>query len=183
MTILQTERLLLRPLAPTDFTAFRTFAADGELTKYMLFYPLEQEAELHTFLQNAAQAWNSLFPQTYEFAVLRKAELLGTVTLEYMTPEQGMLGWLFRADAHGKGYATEAAKAVVEWCREKLPLSHIGCLLRCTERRLGTGDATHWHALFGNWQPHISPDRRNGRRTNIHHDTVEISQFCSVLLI
>lgn len=49
MTILQTERLLLRPLAPTDFTAFRTFAADGELTKYMLFYPLEQEAELHTF--------------------------------------------------------------------------------------------------------------------------------------
>ena len=102
MTILQTERLLLRPLAPTDFAAFRTFAADGELTKYMLFYPLEQEAELHTFLQNAAQAWNSLFPQTYEFAVLRKAELLGTVTLEYMTPEQGMLGWLFRADAHGK---------------------------------------------------------------------------------
>ena len=33
MTILQTERLLLRPLAPTDFAAFRTFAADGELTK------------------------------------------------------------------------------------------------------------------------------------------------------
>lgn len=132
MTILQTERLLLRPLAPTDFAAFRTFAADGELTKYMLFYPLEQEAELHTFLQNAAQAWNSLFPQTYEFAVLRKAELLGTVTLEYMTPEQGMLGWLFRADAHGKGYATEAAKAVVEWCREKLPYR---TLVACCDAR------------------------------------------------
>ena len=128
MTILQTERLLLRPLAPTDFAAFRTFAADGELTKYMLFYPLEQEAEL----QNAAQAWNSLFPQTYEFAVLRKAELLGTVTLEYMTPEQGMLGWLFRADAHGKGYATEAAKAVVEWCREKLPYR---TLVACCDAR------------------------------------------------
>ncbi len=132
MTILQTERLLLRPLAPTDFAAFRTFAADGELTKYMLFYPLEQEAELHTFLQNAAQSWNSPFPQTYEFAVLRKAELLGTVTLEYMTPEQGMLGWLFRADAHGKGYATEAAKAVVEWCREKLPYR---TLVACCDAR------------------------------------------------
>lgn len=103
MTILQTERLLLRPLAPTDFAAFRTFAADGELTKYMLFYPLEQEAEL-----------------------------LGTVTLEYMTPEQGMLGWLFRADAHGKGYATEAAKAVVEWCREKLPYR---TLVACCDAR------------------------------------------------
>ena len=100
MTILQTERLLLRPLAMTDMAAFRIFAADGELTKYMLFYPLEPETEIYTFLQNAVQAWNSLFPQTYEFAVLRKAELLGTVTLEYMTPEQGMLGWLFRADAH-----------------------------------------------------------------------------------
>lgn len=132
MTILQTERLLLRPLAPTDFAAFRTFAADGELTKYMLFYPLEPETEIYTFLQNAVQAWNSLFPQTYEFAVLRKAELLGTVTLEYMTPEQGMLGWLFRADAHGKGYATEAAKAVVEWCREKLPYR---TLVACCDAR------------------------------------------------
>ena len=61
MTILQTERLLLRPLAPTDFAAFRTFAADGELTKYMLFYPLEQEAELHFFAERCPSVEQS-FP-------------------------------------------------------------------------------------------------------------------------
>lgn len=184
MTILQTERLLLRPLAPTDFAAFRTFAADGELTKYMLFYPLEQEAELHTFLQNAAQAWNSLFPQTYEFAVLRKAELLGTVTLEYMTPEQGgHAGLAVSCRCTRKGLCDRSRESCGGVVSGKATLSHIGCLLRCTERRLGTGDATHWHALFGNWQPHISPDRRNGRRTNIHHDTIEIEKppLCNFL--
>ena len=180
MTILQTERLLLRPLAPTDFAAFRTFAADGELTKYMLFYPLEQEAELHTFLQNAAQAWNSLFPQTYEFAVLRTARH-GHIGVH--DTGTGHAGLAVSCRCTRKGLCDRSRESCGGVVSGKATLSHIGCLLRCTERRLGTGDATHWHALFGNWQPHISPDRRNGRRTNIHHDTVEISQFCSVLLI
>ena len=39
MLVIQTERLVLRPLTTNDFSAFRQFAADAELTRYMLFYP------------------------------------------------------------------------------------------------------------------------------------------------
>ena len=39
MSVIQTERLVLRPLTTNDFSAFRQFAADAELTRYMLFYP------------------------------------------------------------------------------------------------------------------------------------------------
>ena len=39
MPVIQTERLVLRPLTTNDFSAFRQFAADAELTRYMLFYP------------------------------------------------------------------------------------------------------------------------------------------------
>lgn len=56
MPVIQTERLVLRPLTTNDFSAFRQFAADAELTRYMLFYPQETESETKAFLQHAEQA-------------------------------------------------------------------------------------------------------------------------------
>ena len=53
MPVIQTERLVLRPLTTNDFSAFRQFAADAELTRYMLFYPQETESETKAFsMQN-----------------------------------------------------------------------------------------------------------------------------------
>lgn len=49
MPVIQTERLVLRPLTTNDFSAFRQFAADAELTRYMLFYPQETESETKAF--------------------------------------------------------------------------------------------------------------------------------------
>lgn len=67
MLVIQTERLVLRPLTTNDFSAFRQFAADAELTRYMLFYPQETESETKTFLQHAEQAWMEQHPEAYEF--------------------------------------------------------------------------------------------------------------------
>lgn len=76
MPVIQTERLVLRPLTTNDFSAFRQFAADAELTRYMLFYPQETESETKTFLQHAEQAWMEQHPEAYEFAILREDTLI-----------------------------------------------------------------------------------------------------------
>ncbi|MDD6109103.1 MAG: GNAT family N-acetyltransferase [Ruminococcus sp.] len=125
MPIIQTERLVLRPLTTNDFSAFRQFAADAELTRYMLFYPQEIESETKTFLQHAEQAWTEQRPEAYEFAILREDTLIGTITVEYMDDTQGMLGWILRKDAQGYGYATEAALAIVQWVKEQLPYTEL----------------------------------------------------------
>lgn len=96
MPVIQTERLVLRPLTTNDFSAFRQFAADAELTRYMLFYPQETESETKTFLQHAEQAWTEQCPEAYEFAILQEDTLIGTITVEYMGDTQGMLGWIGR---------------------------------------------------------------------------------------
>ncbi|MEE0379287.1 MAG: GNAT family N-acetyltransferase [Ruminococcus sp.] len=125
MPVIQTERLVLRPLTTNDFSAFRQFAADAELTRYMLFYPQETESETKTFLQHAEQAWMEQHPEAYEFAILREDTLIGTITVEYMDDTQGMLGWILRKDAQGYGYATEAALAIVQWVKEQLPYTEL----------------------------------------------------------
>lgn len=100
MPVIQTERLVLRPLTTNDFSAFRQFAADAELTRYMLFYPQETESETKAFLQHAEQAWTEQCPEAYEFAILQEDTLIGTITVEYMGDTQGMLGWILRKDVH-----------------------------------------------------------------------------------
>ena len=100
MLVIQTERLVLRPLTTNDFSAFRQFAADAELTRYMLFYPQETESETKTFLQHAEQACMEQHPEAYEFAILRE-------------------------DTLGYGYATEAALAIVQWVKEQLPYTEL----------------------------------------------------------
>ena len=125
MPVIQTERLVLRPLTTNDFSAFRQFAADAELTRYMLFYPQETESETKTFLQHAEPAWTEQCPESYEFSILQEDTLIGTITVEYMGDTQGMLGWILRKDAQGYGYATEAALAIVQWVKEQLPYTEL----------------------------------------------------------
>lgn len=121
MSVIQTERLVLRPLTTNDFSAFRQFAADAELT----LYPQETESETKAFLQHAEQAWTEQCPEAYEFAILQEDTLIGTITVEYMGDTQGMLGWILRKDAQGYGYATEAALAIVQWVKEQLPYTEL----------------------------------------------------------
>lgn len=61
MPVIQTERLVLRPLTTNDFSAFRQFAADAELTRYMLFYPQETESKPKPFFNTQNRlGWNNI---------------------------------------------------------------------------------------------------------------------------
>lgn len=64
MPVIQTERLVLRPLTTNDFSAFRQFAADAELTRYMLFYPQETESETKTFSSACRTGLDGTMPRS-----------------------------------------------------------------------------------------------------------------------
>lgn len=111
MSVIQTERLVLRPLTTNDFSAFRQFAADAELTRYMLFYPQETESETKAFLQHAEQAWTEQCPEAYEFAILQEDTLIGTITVEYI--------WVIRKECWA-GFCGRMHKAMA--MQQKQPL-------------------------------------------------------------
>lgn len=109
-----TERLLLRPIAETDLTTAHRYASDKELTRYMLNLPNDTEEETLKFITDAVAEWNKAQPEYYEYAVTLDGYQIGGVCL-YLTEDrkQGELGWVLNPDYHGKGYAFEAAKAMV----------------------------------------------------------------------
>jgi RimJ/RimL family protein N-acetyltransferase len=111
---LVTARLTLRPPRPEDFDAFAGLLADP---RAMDFIGGAQVAPVawRTFTQNAGQWAMSGYGF---FLVWERAtdKLIGRVGTHMPVGWPGKeVGWAIVGDAHGKGYATEAAVAAMDW--------------------------------------------------------------------
>ena len=111
--MLQTERLVLRPLAVTDLETTHTYASDPENTQYMIYLPNQNKEETAQFLQRASSEWLKDEPSFYEFAITLDGAHIGAASIHI--DEECELGWILHKAYHGHGYATEAAKVVLDF--------------------------------------------------------------------
>jgi RimJ/RimL family protein N-acetyltransferase len=116
---LETERLTLRPFVEADFPEFAAMQADPALARWLYDEArVGAEARAHFERKLAGRAlereddWMSC-------AVVERATgaLVGDVSLHWVSREHrtGEIGFIFARGHHGKGYATEAAHALVHW--------------------------------------------------------------------
>lgn len=123
--LIETKRLRLQELTPDDAQHFYDLNADPEVVKYTGDPPFESVESARSFLENYDQyqkygygRWAVLLKETGEF--------LGWCGLKYL-PESNEtdLGYRFFQKHWGKGYATEAALACVEYGFKNLGLTRI----------------------------------------------------------
>lgn len=128
MPELETERLRLRLPEERDLDALARMHADEPTMRYM------------GGTLDRAQTWRSIamFLGHWQirgyglFAVEDRADgtLLGRVG--FIRPEgwPGFeIGWLIGVEYQGRGYATEAATAALDWCFEQLEENHVISLI------------------------------------------------------
>jgi RimJ/RimL family protein N-acetyltransferase len=112
---LQTPRLLLRGWTQDDFEAYARFMADPDVTRYMVGDPVTRDV-----------AWRSLATVVGHWvlrgygmwAVERKSDgvLIGRVGLWNPEGWPGLeVGWALGKEFWGQGYATEAARASMDF--------------------------------------------------------------------
>lgn len=123
---IETKSLSLLPLGPEYLLSVHDYASDLENTKFMVFLPNTDINETAEFLDNCRVEWQKNRPMYYEFAILKDNEHIGAVSV-YMSDDyaEGELGWIINKKYWGKGYATEAAKAVFDFAVEKLRVKRI----------------------------------------------------------
>jgi RimJ/RimL family protein N-acetyltransferase len=119
--VLETARLILRPFQADDADAQAAMMGDAQVMRHIGGQGLTREEAWRKLLCGAA-CWN-LFGWGY-WAVERRAdgEMIGQIGFadfkRGVTPaieNIPEMGWLFAADAGGKGHATEAGLAALEW--------------------------------------------------------------------
>src|SRR5712691_9514550 len=113
--IIETWRLHLRPPVMDDATAiFAQYAQDPEVTKYLEWRPHQNIAATRDFLRRCLAVWErgTAFP----WVITRKEDnqLLGMVELR-IGGHRADLGYVVARPYWGRGLATEAARAVVDW--------------------------------------------------------------------
>jgi len=125
---IRTARLTLRDFEFSDFDGVHPYASDPEVTRFM-FYGPRTEAETRAYLDHMLRTQRETPWTTWELAAVLTADgrLVGacdlTLTLEH--PHEADLGFIFARDAWGRGYATEAARALVRAGFEELGATRI----------------------------------------------------------
>lgn len=124
---LKTDRLLLRPSRADDLDAVHAYASDPDNTRFMLFLPNGAREETARFLSAAAAEWEKPHPQCYEFVLtLDDGTLIGAASIALAGAEgTGELGWILNRQYWKRGYAKEAALALIAFAREELGLTRL----------------------------------------------------------
>ncbi len=124
---LETARLLLRPFEPTDLDAYtaRIFG-DAEVLRYLPKRDTPARERAQRTMDFFNDHWNQ-FPYA-PWAIVEKAsgELMGHCGLRFITEiRETEVLYALAKDFWGKGYATEAARASVEFGFAKVGLERI----------------------------------------------------------
>jgi RimJ/RimL family protein N-acetyltransferase len=110
-TPLQTPRLVLRPITLADWSAIHGYMSDPAVTRWLPEGPLD-EAQSQAFARkNAGRSAKAL-------AVIEResGRLVGHMVFHpWFVRATHEIGWVIDAKRHGRGYATEAARTLMDF--------------------------------------------------------------------
>jgi RimJ/RimL family protein N-acetyltransferase len=133
VVVIETARLVLRPLEPCDVDELVALGSDPEVTRFVR--RLDRRAAEQRIAM-AAREWGE---RGYGMlAIVRRDQnrFLGRAGLKHWPEfDETEVGWVLRRDAWGHGYATEAGRACVEWGFANLAVPYLTAMIHPANRR------------------------------------------------
>ena len=124
---IDTARLLLRK--PSQVDAQELFAGhvtDPMVTKYLSWKPHTDIEMTRSYLRRCINSWQEEEAAAFPWVIVLKSEdrLIGTLEMRVLL-FRADLGYALSRPYWGKGYATEAAQAVVDWAMAQPELYRV----------------------------------------------------------
>lgn len=118
---MKTERLILRPLELADASRLVELAGDWDVARQTARIP-------HPYSLVAADQWiSSLAHDEVVFAIDHDGAMIGACGYVLGTDETAEIGYWIGKPYWGRGFATEAARALVEHCFHEKGLKRLDC--------------------------------------------------------
>lgn len=128
-TPIETERLRLRVVTPEDVDAMLAYQSRAEVCRYLLYEPRDREAVAALIADRAPRTRLRDAGDSLQITVVRRddGQVLGELYFAIDSVEQSCaeIGWIFHPDAGGRGYATEAALALLAFAFETMGLHRV----------------------------------------------------------
>ncbi len=131
MTLIETERLLLREFVPDDTNALAAVISDPET---MRFYPQPRDrAGVEKWIEHNRQRYRDDGHGLWAMVLKSSGEVVGDCGLARQTvddTDEIEIGYHVRRDLWGRGLAPEAAAACCDYGFEHLNAEHLVALIR-----------------------------------------------------
>lgn len=114
-----TQRLTLKPHGTQYLETTHRYASDIENTRFMTHLPNDSREDTLRFLQSVDAEWQKETPDFYEFAIQLNGTHIGAVGA-YRDHDALELGWIIDKRYWGMGYASEAARGLVDALNRQL---------------------------------------------------------------
>jgi RimJ/RimL family protein N-acetyltransferase len=125
---LETERLLLREFVEADFATTHNYGSDPEVTRFLIWGP-NSDDQTRDYLQRIIAQQREEPRQGYVLAIVLKNGGLHIgacgMRINSLSHREAEIGYVLGRDNWGRGYATEATKAIVKFGFEQLQLHRI----------------------------------------------------------
>lgn len=158
-TPIRTERLELRPLEPGDLDAVHAYQSREDVCRYLLYEPRDRETLAAKLDEWAARRSIEHEGDFLQLAVIRREDgvLVGEIyfVLKSVADASAEIGWVFSPDHGGRGYATEAARAMLG-----IAFGHLGL-----------------HRVFANLDPRNETSARLCRRLGMRHEAHHVEDM------
>ena len=128
---IRTERLVLRHITVDDLDALRYYT-DPEVCRYLPFPPADETALAARVAMMAERLAPSEPNEVLSLAVVHEDTLIGDLIIrlrarvnDQTAPSVAEIGWAFAPSYTGRGFATEAATALVDLAFGHYPLHRL----------------------------------------------------------
>ena len=116
--------VLIRKFTLDDAESTFVYSSDFENTHYMLMVPHQSIEETRAFLVKCIQEYEKEYPEYMSFAVTLDGQHIGEV-FAYLSEKEADIGWLIDKRYWGNGYASAAAKMLIEYIKTDLHRTDI----------------------------------------------------------
>ena len=127
--------ITIRKFTLDDVETTFAYSSDFENTHLMLMVPQKTLEETRDFLEKCIAEYDKGNPEYLSFAVCLDGLHIGEV-FAYLSEKEADIGWLIDKRYWRNGYATEAAKLLVEYIKTELKRNDI--VAYCDERNIAS---------------------------------------------
>lgn len=130
-TAIETERLLLRPLLATDSEPFFVMDSDPRVQRFVGNKPVTEIAQIHGAIKSIQQQYKDFGVGRWAVILKETNEFIGWSGLKFITESINghkdfyEIGYRFIPKHWGKGYATEAGNAFIDYGFNELNVDAI----------------------------------------------------------
>lgn len=127
---IETQRLLIRPLAMSDDEAIFAYASDPEVTRHVIFETHRTIEDSRTFIQKALDMYEKCEPCPLAIALRKGGKMIGSIGYHNWNPlhRRIEIGYALSKEYWNQGIVTEAAGALINALFSGLELVRIEAL-------------------------------------------------------